>query len=420
MPPKNSLTEPMLSISFENEFRSSNEESDQLSPPSGFSFTPQGYIVLSDDFNHRIQIYDGDQLIKSFGQKGKENGQFHYPKGIAVDVNGSIYVADSWNHRIQKFDSQGNHQKTFGSCGEGKNQLNEPYDIIIENSGNILVVERYNHRLQWFSPEGESLGWIGQRGTVLEEHLAYFYETSASLLSTPVFEFPTSINIDSQGNYYVTDSGNHRVMKFNKNWQSLLSFGERGGEAGQFQYPLCISVGKNDFLYVADLNNNRIQVFSPFGQFLGAIDKINNSIPIKAPCLTTINPQGNLIVGLTFNTRVFQFSLSSDSLESVAQEKIRTDAKNSDWLILQGQLMEQSGECSKAIESYEQAIQFMCGENQEQSKKYFNANFFLKFSNTVLQGKDPLKHEVILLTGFDIFSQQLNNSREEMLKVFNE
>ena len=116
-------------------------------------------------------------------------------------------MADSWNHRIQKFDSRGNHLQTFGSSGEGKGELNEPYDIMVEDFGNILVVERYNHRLQWFSTEGKSLGWIGQRGTVLEEHLAYFYETPANLFSSPAFEFPTSVGTDSLGNYFITDSG---------------------------------------------------------------------------------------------------------------------------------------------------------------------------------------------------------------------
>ncbi|SVB01551.1 uncharacterized protein METZ01_LOCUS154405, partial [marine metagenome] len=33
---KESVTESMLSISFENSFRLSNETSEQLSPPSGF------------------------------------------------------------------------------------------------------------------------------------------------------------------------------------------------------------------------------------------------------------------------------------------------------------------------------------------------------------------------------------------------
>ena len=82
-----------------------------------------------------------------------------------------------------------------------------------------------------------------------------------------------------------------------------------GEKIGQFQYPLCISVGENNFLYVTDLNNNRIQIFSPFGQFLSALEQADHSTPLKAPCLTAIDSKGKLYVGLTFNTRIFQFSL---------------------------------------------------------------------------------------------------------------
>jgi len=416
--PKNSLTEPISSISFENAFRSSDGESEQLSPPSGFAFTPQGHFVIADDFNHRIQIYDGEKLLMNFGKKGKKNGQFHYPKGVAVDADGNIYIADSWNHRVQKFDSQGNHQKTFGSCGEGKGGLNEPYDIMIENSGNILVVERYNHRLQWFSPEGKSLGWIGQRGTILEEHLAYFYETSANLFSAPAFEFPTSISRDSRGNCYVTDSGNHRVVKFDKNWRRVLSFGERGEEKGQFQYPLCVSVGQNDFLYVTDLNNNRIQVFSPFGQFLGTLDKADISTPLKAPCLTAVNPQGKLFVGLTFNPCIFKFSLPPESLELVAHDSIQSNPKNPEWSILQAQLMKQSGEWSKANEDYGKAIQLMWFKDREKSIETFDSNLIVDLSRNARKENYPLKHEATLLKGLEIFAQQLRYSREEVLETY--
>jgi len=418
--PKTFLTEPLLSISFEKVFRSSDSESEQLSPPSGFAFTPEGHFILSDDFNHRIQIYDGDKLLGSFGEKGKGSGQFHYPKGIAVDADGNIYVADSWNHRVQKFDSQGNHQKTFGSCGEGKGGLNEPYDIIIENSGNILVVERYNHRLQWFSPEGKSLGWIGQRGTVLEQHLAYLYETSANLFSPPAFEFPTSIARDSQGNSFVADSGNHRVVKFDKNWKEVLSFGERGDKIGQFQYPLCVSVGENDFLYVSDLNNNRIQIFSPFGQFLSTLDQADSSTPLKAPCLAAVSPQGKLYVGLTFNSRIFQFCLPSESLESVSNDSIQSNPKNLKWQVLHGQLMKQSGKWPKVMEDYGKAIQLMWFEGREQSTKAFDADILLDLNRIVQKEKNHLKHEATLLKGLKVFSQQLRHSRQEVMEVYEE
>ena len=416
---KEPIAESMLSMSFINSFRSDNDELKNLSPPSGFAFTPQGHLVISDDFNHRIQIYDDDRLLKSFGEKGKGNGQFHYPKGITIDKNGSIYVADSWNHRVQKFDSEGNHQQNFGSCGEAQGELNEPYDIMVATSGNILVVERYNHRLQWFSPEGKSLGWVGQRGTVLEENLAYFYETSANLFSAPAFEFPTSISTDSRGNFFITDSGNHRIVKFDKNWKRIFSFGERGDAAGQFQYPLCISVGGNDFLYVSDLNNNRIQIFSPFGQFLDKLDQVDSSTPLQAPSLTAIDTHGKLNIGLTFNPRIFLFSTSSKSLESVANKRCLSDPKNPEWPTLMGQLAEQSSEYSKAKESYSKAIQLILpGKNSAQQKKPSDPNLLLNLSRITLKTHDSSESETALLNGLAVFVQEIKSSREEVLETY--
>jgi DNA-binding beta-propeller fold protein YncE len=417
--PKQSVIESMSSISFDNSFRSDHGSSGQLSPPSGFAFTTQGHLILSDDFNHRIQVYDNDRLLVSFGEKGKESSQLNYPKGIAVDKYDNIYVADSWNHRVQKFDLLGNHIETFGSYGEGEGELNEPYDIMVEDCGNILVVERYNHRIQWFSPEGKSLGWIGQRGTVLEEHLAYLYETSANLFSTPAFEFPTSIGTDSLGNYFITDSGNHRIAKFNKNWRRVLTFGERGEETGQFQYPLCVSIGRNDLLYVSDLNNNRIQIFSPFGQFLDSLEQIDDSTPLKAPCLTAIDSHGKLYAGLTFNPSVFRFSTPSHSLESLAGDRVQSDSKNPEWPTLKGQLAEQSAEYLRATENYAKAIELMRSEtNRDRSIKIFNANLLLNLSHITLKEHSSSKNETALLGGLEIFIRQLKYSREKIQKTY--
>ncbi|VAX32428.1 hypothetical protein MNBD_NITROSPINAE05-97, partial [hydrothermal vent metagenome] len=269
---------------------------------------------------HRIQIYDTKQnLVKSFGCKGDNPGEFHYPKGIATDREENIYVADSWNHRVQKFDASGNHLFSFGSCGEGKGQLNEPYDVFIAPNADILVVERYNHRVQIFNSEGTSLGWVGGRGTVLEEELAAIYETPKSFFNAPAFEFPTTIDADSHGNYFISDSGNHRILKFDSRWNLLLAFGERGEQPGQFEYPLSVAVGPHDLLYVADLNNDRIQVFSPTGDFLYAIKEAGNTASIKAPSLSAIAPDGTLYIGLTFDPKVSIFELPQETRQDAPE-----------------------------------------------------------------------------------------------------
>lgn len=66
----------LFPVNFEAAFRTKEEVGEDFSPPSGLCLTSEGNILLTDDFNHRIQIYDSQfKLINSFGEKGKEPGQ---------------------------------------------------------------------------------------------------------------------------------------------------------------------------------------------------------------------------------------------------------------------------------------------------------------------------------------------------------
>ncbi len=328
----------VFSILLLNSFRSQNTE-DSLSPSSGLAETPEGDLVVVDDFNHRIQIYDSQYNLKiTFGSKGKETGQFLYPKGVAVDADGFIYVADSWNHRVQKFNRRGEFQFTFGNYGEGKGQLNEPYDISIDESKSLLiVVERSNHRVQFFRNDGSSLGWIGSRGSLIEDQLATIYETPLEILSKPTFEFPSSITLDSLGNYYITDSSNHRILKFDSEWQNILTIGEKGQASGQFLYPMSITCCPNGLLYVADQNNDRIQVFTHFGHWLMSIKYADKETPLKMPSNLLVDSEGNLIVGLTFNTTLFKFQTPSKPLTDIYQNLVLLQPKNLEFQFGLGQ-----------------------------------------------------------------------------------
>ncbi|MBT5869222.1 MAG: hypothetical protein HOH38_10330 [Nitrospinaceae bacterium] len=370
-----------FSVELENSFRNKDSSKDELSPPSGLCFTSTGNLLLADDFNHRIQIYDSEfNLLNSFGSKGKEPGQFQYPKGIAVDSGGNIYVADSWNHRIQKFNSEGIHLLSFGHCGEGKGELNEPYDIHIEPSGNLIVVERYNHRIQFFDPQGVSLGWLGDRGTVLEEVLADIQGTPADLLAPPLFELPTSIAQDSQGNYFITDSGNHRIRKFNSRWQEVLSFGDNGSEPGQFQYPLCVSIASNDLLYVADLNNERVQVFSPFGQFLFVIDGTVSGQFFEAPCLTAIDLQGCLYIGFTFNTTLFKYQIPVVSQKVLTENLSTLPNPDPAHIFYQALCLEQENDNAKALTVLEKLLPLLRDDTLGKTSPDLKINILLQFS----------------------------------------
>ena len=400
----------LFSVTFDTSFRTKEESAEELSPPSGFCLTPDGNFLLADDFNHRLQVYDSQfNLINSFGEKGKELGQLQYPKGIAIDKKGGIFVADSWNHRIQKFDSQGNPLLAFGSCGDGKGELNEPWDILIDSTGVLIVVERYNHRIQFFDFEGNSLGCIGQRGTTLEENLANLFETPFNLLAPPAFEFPTSIASDSYGNYFVTDSGNHRIRKFNKKWEEILTFGDQGDQPGKFLYPLSISIAPNDLLYIADLNNNRVQVFTSFGQFLDSIDQAD--LPLEAPCLTLVDSIGNLFVGLTFDTKILKYQTTLETESTLAGNFAACEPVQPEFINFFSLVQDKNNNQSKSFAALEQAMGIWVKQVPPE-----NLTAPLRLGQRAFSGKEISK------TSFDfaltLMESQLNESRKSMLAAF--
>jgi len=82
---------------------------------------------------------------------------------------------------------------------------------------------------------------------------------------TVAFYMPAGIALDSQGNLYILDTGNHRVQKFGPDGRYLASFGRQGQGPGDFAYPDSIDIDAEDMVWVSDPNNQRIQVFTRAG-----------------------------------------------------------------------------------------------------------------------------------------------------------
>lgn len=82
---------------------------------------------------------------------------------------------------------------------------------------------------------------------------------------TVAFYMPAGIALDSQGNLYILDTGNHRVQKFGPDGRYLASFGRQGQGPGDFSYPDSIDIDGEDMVWVSDPNNQRIQILTPEG-----------------------------------------------------------------------------------------------------------------------------------------------------------
>jgi sugar lactone lactonase YvrE len=85
------------------------------------------------------------------------------------------------------------------------------------------------------------------------------------------FDQPNETALDSQGNLYVVQGhgqGEPRVLKFTGTGEFIKQWGSRGSEPGQFAVAHSIRIDANDRLYVADRENQRIQIFDTEGTFL--------------------------------------------------------------------------------------------------------------------------------------------------------
>lgn len=70
----------------------------------GVAVDDQGYILVADSGNNRIQIFHPDStFLRAFGCWGCGDGEFKGLEGIAVMSNGNILVCDRENHRVQVF-----------------------------------------------------------------------------------------------------------------------------------------------------------------------------------------------------------------------------------------------------------------------------------------------------------------------------
>jgi hypothetical protein len=53
------------------------------------------------------------------------------------------------------------------------------------------------------------------------------------------FDIPDGLAVDQQGNLYVTDSGNHRIQKFDSDGHFITTWGGKGSDDGQFN---CLNI----------------------------------------------------------------------------------------------------------------------------------------------------------------------------------
>ena len=84
----------------------------------------------------------------------------------------------------------------------------------------------------------------------------------------PGADQPSDISVVPNGDIYLVDGVNNRIIVLDSRGELKFSFGKQGGGEGEFKYPLGIDISDQGEVFIADSGNHRIQVFDLKGNFL--------------------------------------------------------------------------------------------------------------------------------------------------------
>ena len=238
-----------------------------LDSPYGVTVDSAGNVYIADLDNYRIRKVDGSGIISTVvgttsgllagtvietfagGASGTStvagfsgdggpaaSAELNTPRGVALDSSGNLYIADTNNHRIRKVDAGTGNIETFaggasgtstvaGFSGDGgpaaSAELNLPYGVALDSSGNLYIADYGNHRVRKVDAGTGNISTFA--GTGMGGYSGDGVAATSSMLW-----FPSDVATDASGNVYIADLANNRIRKVDGSGD-ISTFAGNGG-----------------------------------------------------------------------------------------------------------------------------------------------------------------------------------------------
>lgn len=220
------------------------EQEEEIQRPYGMA-THDGKLYVADSAGLVVWIFDLDRKsVTKAGQDGR--GRLQKPINIAVDGEGVLYVADTGLKQIVAFGSDGKYLRAYGDP-----ETMEPTDVDVYEdtlyccdiaNGQVVVLDKKS---------GEEVRRFGRKGSADGELF-----------------FPTNVAVDGDGNAAVADTGNARIMYFDRRGNFLRQLGQLDMAIGNFVRPKGVGFDRDHRIYVADAASEHVQIFDNKGRLL--------------------------------------------------------------------------------------------------------------------------------------------------------
>jgi uncharacterized protein (TIGR03437 family) len=305
----------------------------QLSLPVGATLNG-GNLYIADQANQRIRIVGSDGKINTFagsglggynGDGGKATAAtMNSPSNIAVDSSGTVYFTDTNNNVVRKVTKDGNiataagnqtNNTTFGGDGglATNASLFRPSGVAVDAAGNVYIADTTNNRIRKITV---STGII----TTIAGSTSGGYSGDGKAAVNASLKNPVAVAVDSSGNIYIADSGNHVIRKITGTIITTVAGNGQPGFSGdngpafavaQLNNPKGVAVDATGNVFIADTNNGRIRMVSPAGVITtiagtgefayGGDGGSALSAQLNFPAGITLDASGNIYVADTSN-----------------------------------------------------------------------------------------------------------------------